>query len=290
MMWHCVESTACILALTFWPGQVTSFSNTPLPVHTLLLCRHGDSVWNGGQPGCEERFTGWTDVELSEIGQLEAVQAASQLAAYFYQIDIVFTSMLKRSLDTADACIDQLNNQQTPPPVCVDYRLAERHYGGLQTYVKKDVEDGRHGHDREMVEKWRRSWHVAPPFLDDNDERRIRELSLYSDICGGSQNVPRGESLEMVAKNRVRPLLDEVITPTLNMFAHRKSETSKRRPEQEPTAGLVVAHANSLRALIGVLCEVEDDPIAVGILESLRIPTGVPLVIHFQQLPNGRYR
>ena len=275
------------------PYFVRTFSAESPPVHTLLLCRHGDSVWNGGQPGCEERFTGWTDVALSDHGRQEAVEAASQLAGYFYNIDMVFTSMLQRALATTDACLDQQlggKSKSDPPPVTCDYRLAERHYGGLQGYVKKEVEAGKYGHDRDLVEQWRRSWYAVPPMLDDNDERRRKEIEQFGDICGGAENVPRGESLEMVAKNRVRPFLNEVITPALNLVAKQKSDKSHKRVEEELTAGLVVAHANSLRALIGVLCEVEDDPLALEILECLRIPTGVPLVIHYQQLANGRYR
>jgi 2,3-bisphosphoglycerate-dependent phosphoglycerate mutase len=281
-------------SLLFWaawlPVTVLAFSDH-LPVHTLLLCRHGDSVWNGGQEGHEERFTGWTDVELSDQGHHEAAEAASQLVGYFYDIDMVFTSMLRRALDTTDACLAALNtNQKELPPVICDYRLAERHYGALQGYSKRDVEEGKHGHDRKQVELWRRSWHTPPPLLEGNDERRLKELEMFSEICGGAHNVPRGESLEMVAKNRVRPLLNEVITPALNLAAKHKSKLNQKQVEEEISAGLVVAHANSLRALIGVLCEVEEDPLALDILESLRIPTGVPLVIHYQQLPSGRFR
>lgn len=295
-----------LFALFAWATAVTSrcyfvkalssssVSGSSPPVHTLLLCRHGDSVWNGGQPGCDERFTGWTDVALSDHGRQEATEAAAQLAGYFYNVDMVFTSMLQRALETTEACLDHihldLEDNTDPPPVVCDYRLAERHYGGLQGYVKKDVEAGKYGHDRDLVEQWRRSWYAVPPLLEDNDERRKEEVALFSDLCGGAEHVPRGESLEMVAKNRVRPFLNEVITPALNIVAEQKSDKSHKRVEEELTAGLVVAHANSLRALIGVLCEVEHDPLALHILESLRVPTGVPLVIHYQQLADGRYR
>ncbi|CAB9511652.1 3-bisphosphoglycerate-dependent phosphoglycerate mutase [Seminavis robusta] len=282
----------CFVFVSSIPSASLAFSNN-LPVHTLLLCRHGDSVWNGGQPGCEERFTGWTDVELSQQGCQEAMEAAAQLASYFYDIDCIFTSMLQRALDTTDACLTALgNNQKELPPVICDYRLAERHYGALQGLVKKDVEEGNSvfGYCPDLVEKWRRSWHTQPPTLDDNDERRIMEVDRLAEICGGAHNVPKGESLAMVAQNRVRPFLNEVVTPALNLAAKLKSQLSQKNVEEELTAGLVVAHANSLRALIGCLCEVEDDPVALGILESLRIPTGVPLVIHYQQLPNGRFR
>ena len=228
---------------------------------------------------------------LSREGRREAAEAASQLVSYFYNIDMAFTSMLQRALDTTDSILNELGrNQKDIPPVICDYRLAERHYGALQGCVKKNVEEGKYGHDRDLVEQWRRSWHTPPPMLDDNDERRIRELEMFSEVCGGPANVPRGESLEMVAKNRIRPLLSDIITPALNLAAKLKSNLSHKPVEEELTSGLVVAHANSLRALIGVICEVEEDPIALEVLESLRIPTGVPLVIHYQQLPNGRFR
>ncbi len=122
--------------------------------------------------------------------------------------------------------------------------------------------------------------------LEDGDPRRIRELKQYEKMCGGAHNVPRGESLEMVAKNRVRPFLNKVLTPILDAAAVSKAYSL----EPSTTTGLIVAHANSLRALIGVLCEVEDDPAALRVLEALHIPTGVPLMIHFQQLSNGRFR
>ena len=267
-----------------------AFSGIVGPVHTLLLCRHGDSIWNGGHSECQETFTGWTDVCLSPSGEQEAVQAASQLVTYFYDIDMVFTSMLQRAQHTTDICIEELKKNGGSFPVIEDYRLAERHYGALQGLIKREVEEGKYGHDPVDVQKWRRSWHVVPPLLDDNDERRIREIEQYAHICGGAHKVPRGESLEMVAKKRVRPLLNEVITPALDMAARLKSERSNSSVEEELAAGLIVAHANSLRALIGVICEVEDDPIALEILESLKIPTGVPLVIHYQQLSGGRFR
>ena len=124
--------------------------------------------------------------------------------------------------------------------------------------------------------------------MGDDHPLRKEELIKYAKFCGGPQNVPRGESLEMVAKNRVRPFLDQIMTPILDKA--KETKKSLNPDKLATTAGLVVAHANSLRALVGVLCEVEDDPIALEILEALRIPTGVPLVIHYQRLRNGRYR
>lgn len=266
------------------------------PAHTLLLCRHGDSIWNGGQPGCQEVFTGWTDVPLSRKGVYEAANAGQEVAAYSYDIDVVFTSVLERAQHTANRILHSFeddHNRKQGMKTIVDYRLNERHYGALQGYVKQDVEDGIYGHDLEDVKLWRRSWHVVPPLLEDFDSRRVDDIRAFADYCGGPENVPRGESLEMVAKNRVRPFLDQVMTPMLDQAATttrtRRGGVNGGTATTTGATGLVVAHANSLRALIGVICEVENDPAALKILEALRIPTGVPLVLKYQRLSNDRF-
>jgi 2,3-bisphosphoglycerate-dependent phosphoglycerate mutase len=253
------------------------------PIHTLLLCRHGDSIWNGGEPGTYETFTGWTDVGLSKKGMQEAKNTGEQVSAYSFGIDACFTSILNRAQLTAHYCLWAFAEKpcgMEPRKYVSDYRLNERHYGALQGYVKQQVEDGKYGHDPADVKKWRRSWYVVPPLLDDDDPRRIDEVRKYAGVCGGKDNVPRGESLEQVAKNRIRPFLDEVLTPIMDEAAKSKGSGT----------GIVVAHANSLRALIGVLCEVEKDPTALSKLEALRIQTGVPLVLKFQQRLDGSYQ
>jgi 2,3-bisphosphoglycerate-dependent phosphoglycerate mutase len=152
--------------------------------------------------------------------------------------------------------------------------------GALQSFCKKDVEDGKHTHeipgsdDVELVAKWRRSWFTKPPLLSDDDPRRLEELERWRGIIA-PENIPRGESLEMVAKQRVRPFLDEILTPTLDTMAREKRLKSGGATPH--ATGLVVAHANSLRALLGVLCEVEGDPVALSVLERLKIPTGTLL-------------
>jgi hypothetical protein len=159
-------------------------------------------------------------------------------------------------------------------------------------FAKADVESGQYAHiipgsdDPELVTAWRRSWFAKPPPLADDDPRRIEELRLWGKQMP-AHLIPRGESLEMVAKNRVRPFLDQVITPALNEIAAQKK---KQLNQAQVTTGLVVAHANSLRALLGIICEVEDDPEALAVLERLKIPTGVPLVVCFQKRKNGKYR
>lgn len=261
-------------------------------IHTLLLCRHGDSIWNGKQPGTQETFTGWTDVPLSERGIAEARNTASELALlYPHGIDACFTSILRRARDTAHHCCWAFDEKpQSPRKYVSDYRLNERHYGALQGYVKAHVEEGRYGHDYEMVKQWRRSWYAVPPLLDDDDPRRIQEVKLHANFCGGKENVPRGESLEMVAKDRIRPFIDEVLHPLMTEAADRKIENINREGDgEEGGCGLVVAHANSLRALIGTICRVESNPAALEKLEAMKIETGVPLILKYRQLEDGSY-
>lgn len=205
-----------------------------------------------------------------------------------------------------------------PQKYISDYRLNERHYGALQGYVKDQVERGVYGHDSRLVQAWRRSWYAVPPLLEDGDPRRIQEVKRYQHYCGGGENVPRGESLEMVANHRIRPFLDSVLHPTLMEASEYRRKTRMQRrdkmrhrrtsgyesqyqseEEQEDRmmrtttnvggCGLVVAHANSLRALIGVLCGVERDEALLKQLEAMKIPTGVPLVMRYRQLDDGTY-
>ena len=284
-------------------GKCSSTSSSgSSPVHTLILCRHGDSVWNGGQPGTRETFTGWTDVPLSQKGRAEAKRIGMELHNYQQQnsnhpIDAVFTSTLTRAKQTAHECLwaspQQKNGSNTDDSssiiadglqyYCMDYRLNERHYGALQGYVKDDVENGKHAllFDPKKVKDWRRSWYATPPLLTDDDPRRIEELKMYQEMCGGAPaNVPRGESLEMVANNRIRPFLSNVITPILNQYSS----------DSNGSTGLVVAHANSLRALMGVICNVETNSMALKKLEAMKLPTAVPLVLQYSQLSDGSFQ
>lgn len=305
--------------------------NVPVgPIHTLILTRHGDSVWNGKSPGSRETFTGWTDVPLSSIGEREAVRTGQLLTQYTggITIDALFTSALGRARMTAHYCwwsyyerleqkyrltkryqyYNQPNQQPSmdnqrqddwiPRQFIIDHRLNERHYGSLQGLVKSDAELGLHGHSPADVVQWRRSWHAIPPPLQDNDPRRLEELRLYGNICGGGENVPRGESLAMVAKDRIRPFLEERLTPLLES-AYLQSTPSRegplfrdpaKSPVEEGGTALIVAHANSLRALIGVICDVEHDPAALRKLEAMKIPTATPLVLRYRKsLERGMY-
>jgi len=298
-----------VLVTILSPQQIVTSLSTPTPtgpIHTLILTRHGDSLWNGKAPGSRETFTGWTDVPLSSIGEAEAVNTGKLLAQYTsgINIDALFTSTLGRARMTAHHCWwayyerlefeyrqmkqyqyynrphkQQLHesNDWVPKQFVIDHRLNERHYGSLQGLVKSDAEAGMHGHNPEDVVKWRRSWHAIPPLLRDDDSRRMEEVRLYRDICGGVDNVPRGESLAMVANERIRPFLHESLTPLLDA-AHLQSKQTT-----EGGTALIVAHANSLRALIGVICNVENDPGALRKLESMKIPTASPLVLKYRK-------
>jgi len=296
----------------------TSTSSTEEMIHTLFLCRHGDSIWNGGQPGTRETFTGWTDVPLSSKGLVEASNTAKELSLYSQgmNLDACFTSILSRSRMTGHYCCwafaDKWNTVE-PTKYVSDWRLNERHYGSLQGYVKADVEAGMYQHDPKDVQAWRRNWYAIPPLLDEGDPRRKEELRKFAHQCGGDENVPRGESLEMVANDRIRPFLDHVLHPTLEDAAvlrlsrnergrgreqqqqqqQRVNQQQQQRKDDETFlhggAGLVVAHANSLRALIGVICRVENDEAALNRLEAMKIETGVPLVLKYRRLSDGTY-
>ena len=172
--------------------------------------------------------------------------------------------------------------------------------------MKSHVEQGMYGHDYDMVQAWRRSWYAIPPLLEDDDPRRIREVKYNANFCGGEENVPRGESLEMVANDRIRPFLDEVLHPLMSEAASRKeaqsllnenhcnpnmsvSDIGYNDAHDVGGCGLVVAHANSLRALIGVLCQVEKNPSSLKKLEAMKIQTGVPLILKYRRLEDGTF-
>jgi len=195
---------------------------------------------------------------------------------------------LGRAKETAHHCLWAFLEQPLatqPKKYVLDYRLNERHYGSLQGFVKCDVENEIYGHDSQMVKQWRRNWHAIPPVLDNDDPRWIEEIRKYGNFCGGADNVPRGESLEMVATNRIRPFLDEVLNPIMEEAAQRKRkcilnddsknyssiDTDRRDDYELGGTGLVIAHANSLRALIGVICQVEKDDNALKKLEATMI-------------------
>ncbi|MBJ7280316.1 MAG: phosphoglyceromutase [Rhodoluna sp.] len=227
--------------------------------YTLILLRHGNSVWNQ-----ENLFTGWVDVELSVLGRQEAKRAGELLAESGLKPDLLYTSRLKRAIDTANIALDAADRSWID--VKRDWRLNERHYGALQG---KDKAQTLAEYGPEQFQIWRRSFDVPPPPIDDNDQYSQAHDERYADLGAA---LPKTECLKDVLI-RMMPLWEKEIS-------------------QDLVAGktvLVTAHGNSLRALVKHLDGVSDDEIA-----ELNIPTGIPLVYkldaNFKPLvPGGEY-
>jgi len=211
----------------------------------LVLVRHGQSTWN-----LQNRFTGWVDVDLSERGVNEARDAGCTLKAQGYRFDLAMTSFLQRSIHTLELILEEMN--QISLPVHTDWRLNERHYGALQGLDKKETAT-RHGD--EQVLKWRRGYAVRPPALEANDPSHPANDPRYNGIDG----LPATESLADTLV-RVMEWWHEQLVPQLE---------SDRKV-------LVVAHGNSLRAMVKFLDDLSEDEIM-----QYNIPTGIPLVYHF---------
>jgi len=207
----------------------------------LVLCRHGQSDWN-----LKNLFTGWTDVDLTEKGIQEAVDAGRLLNELGYEFDIAITSVLKRAIRTLWIMLDEMDRIWIP--VIRDWRMNERHYGALQGLNKGETA-AKYGDDQ--VHIWRRSYDIPPPPLENDDDRHPSQDARYA----GIDNLPGTESLATTLE-RVIPSWEEIIAPELR-------------------AGkdvLIAAHGNSLRALVKMLDNVSDDEIT-----GFNIPTGVPL-------------
>jgi 2,3-bisphosphoglycerate-dependent phosphoglycerate mutase len=211
---------------------------------TLVLLRHGESTWNR-----ENRFTGWTDVDLTERGVAEARRAGRQLREEGLEFDVAYTSVLKRAIRTLWIALDELDQMWIP--VHRSWRLNERHYGALQGLNK--AETARKYGDQQVL-MWRRSYDTPPPALDSSDERFPGGEPRYADL--DARDIPLTECLADTV-TRVLPLWHETIAPEVR--------AGKRV--------IIVAHGNSLRALVKYLDAVSDEDIV-----SLNIPTGVPLV------------
>ena len=207
----------------------------------LVLCRHGQSDWN-----LKNLFTGWTDVDLTELGRQEAIDAGRTLRELGFEFDIAYTSVLKRAIRTLWLMLDELDTMWIP--VVRDWRLNERHYGALQGLNKAETA-ARYGDDQVLI--WRRSYSTAPPPLDPADERHPSHDKRYAGIKG----LPSTESLATTLA-RVMPCWEELIVPRL----------------EDGKNVLVAAHGNSLRALVKMLDDVSDDDIV-----AFNIPTGIPL-------------
>jgi 2,3-bisphosphoglycerate-dependent phosphoglycerate mutase len=211
---------------------------------TLVLLRHGESTWNR-----ENRFTGWVDVPLSEKGAAEALEAGRRLAAEGYVFDLAYTSVLKRAIKTLWVVLEQMDLMWIP--VIRDWRLNERHYGGL-TGLDKAQTAAKHGEDQVLI--WRRSYDTPPPAFSPGDPANPSNGRRYAKLEESQR--PLTESLkETVA--RVVPYWESTIAPRV-------------------AAGervLIAAHGNSLRALVKHL-----DGISEKEIVGLNIPTGIPLV------------
>ena len=215
-----------------------------MTMHRLVLVRHGESTWN-----LENRFTGWTDVDLTATGIAQAKAAGQLLRQNAFEFDLTYTSVLKRATRTLWHCVDEMD--RTWLPVVHSWRLNERHYGALQGLNKADM--ARQYGDAQVL-LWRRSYDTPPPALEPGDPRSEHTDIRYAKLKPGQ--VPRCECLKDTVE-RVLPFWNESIAPAIR--------GGKRV--------LVAAHGNSIRALVKYL-----DNIADAEIVGLNIPNGIPLV------------
>lgn len=213
-------------------------------MHRLVLIRHGESTWNK-----ENRFTGWTDVDLTEQGVREAKAAGRALRKSGFQFDVAYTSVLRRAVRTLWQVLDEM--EQMGIPVRHEWRLNERHYGALQGLNKAETAQ-KYGDDQ--VLQWRRSFDVPPPALDAQDASITNGDRRYANVA--PEDMPMTECLKDTIE-RVLPLWSGAIAPDILSGKHI----------------LVVAHGNSIRSLVKYLDDISDSDIV-----GLNIPNGVPLV------------
>jgi 2,3-bisphosphoglycerate-dependent phosphoglycerate mutase len=218
-------------------------------MYKVVLLRHGESTWNK-----ENRFTGWTDVDLNEKGIEEAKASGKILKEEGFDFDIAFTSVLKRALRTLWLCLEGMDRLWIP--VEKNWRLNERHYGALQG-LNKDETAEKHGEEQVLI--WRRSYDIPPPALEKTDERFPGNFPAYKDV--DEADLPTTESLKLTV-DRFLPYWFDTIAPTI--------KSGKKV--------LIAAHGNSLRALVKYLDNVSEEEII-----KLNIPTGVPLVYELDE-------
>jgi len=214
----------------------------------LVLLRHGESTWNK-----ENRFTGWTDVPLSEKGMEEAREAGRLLAKEGFIFDVAFTSVLKRAIKTLWIALEEMDLMWIP--VHNHWRLNERHYGALQGLNKAETAEK---HGMEQVKIWRRSYDIPPPVLTKDDDRYPGKDSRYAGLR--PEEIPLTESLKDTVA-RFLPYWHETIAPVVR---------SEKRV-------IIAAHGNSLRALVKFLDNIPESEIV-----GLNIPTGIPLVYELE--------
>ncbi|ANM31898.1 phosphoglyceromutase [Acidobacteria bacterium Mor1] len=212
--------------------------------HKLVLLRHGQSTWNK-----ENRFTGWTDVDLTEQGVAEATAAGRLMRDEGFAFDVAYTSTLKRAIRTLWIALDGMDLMWLP--VIRDWRLNERHYGALQGLNKAETAE-KHGADQ--VKIWRRSYATPPPALTLDDDRHPRHDRRYAGLS--DEELPLSEALKHTV-DRFLPLWHEQIAPAI----------------KDGKNVLIAAHGNSLRALVKYLDDISEEEIV-----GLNIPTGIPLV------------
>lgn len=214
----------------------------------LVLVRHGESEWNK-----LNLFTGWTDVDLSEKGHQEAMQAGKLLKEEGYDFDVCYTSYLKRAIHTLNHILDEMDRNWLP--VHKSWKLNERHYGALQGLNKSETAEK---YGEQQVKIWRRSFDVKPPVLEESDERAPQNQAMYRNV---KETLPLHESLETTIE-RVIPYFEGVI----------------KKDMQEGKRVIIAAHGNSLRALVKYFDQLSSDEIM-----GVNIPTGVPLVYEFDE-------
>lgn len=226
-------------------------------MYKLVLLRHGESIWNK-----ENRFTGWTDVDLSEKGIAEAKEAGQVLKKEDFVFDVAYTSVLKRAIRTLWIVLDEMDLMWIP--VHRSWRLNERHYGALQGLNKAETA-AKFGEEQVLI--WRRSYDTRPPALEESDKRYPGHDPRYRDL--DPKDIPITECLKDTVE-RFLPYWHETIAPTI--------QSGKRV--------IIAAHGNSLRALVKYLDTIPDDEIV-----HLNIPTGMPLVYELdeQLKPLRRY-
>ena len=218
-------------------------------MYKLVLIRHGESTWN-----LENRFTGWTDVDLTDTGVAQAQQAGQLLKAGGYDFDVCYTSVLKRAIRTLWHTLDEMDRTWLPVKKC--WQLNERHYGALQGLNK--AETAKKFGDAQVLE-WRRSYDVPPPALEASDPRSEKSDPRYADAPANA--VPLTECLKDTVE-RVVPFWKDTIAPAIK---------SGERV-------VVAAHGNSIRALVKYLDGVSDSDIV-----NLNIPNGIPLVYELDE-------
>ncbi len=215
----------------------------------LILLRHGESLWN-----LENRFTGWKDVGLTENGKSEAKFSGLELVKENFKIESIYTSLLKRAIQTSEIVCNNINFKKEN--IKYEWRLNERHYGALEGLNKSETA-AKYG--EKQVKIWRRSFDIPPPFLKENDNRHPKNNSSFNVV--ERSDLPVGESLKMVIE-RLIPFWNEY-------FKIIKSNSG---------CHLIVAHSNSLRAIVKILENINEEEIV-----SVNIPTGVPLVYQFDK-------